>query len=150
MPIMADILSFPTQRVSAAVHCTDSPQLQTAALAAVLHTEAWPEDDTGDNGDLEMVASLAAAPSQSLAGLVTKVEVLVGRLAPDDGTDAGLCIAEASLLRSVLRDLQASVINAVFAARGAGLWVPVSPQANLVQGNGAGLCAGNNLTHYQV
>jgi len=58
-----------------------------------------------------MVASLAAAPSQSLAGLVTKVEVLVARLAPDDGTDAGLCIAEASLLWSVLRDLQAFVIG---------------------------------------
>ena len=96
------------------------------------------------------MASLAAAPSQSLAGLVTKVEVLVARLAPDDGTDAGLCLAEASLLRSVLRDLRAFVTDAVFAAQGAGLWVPVSPQANLVQGNGAGLCAENNLTHYQV
>src|SRR3978361_2267981 len=105
---MADILLFPAGRASA------------AALAALPDPEAWPEDNARDNGDLEMVASLAAAPSQSLAGLVTKVEVLVGRLAPDDGTDAGLCIAEASLLRSVLRDLQASVINAVFAPRGAG------------------------------
>ena len=147
---MADILSFPAQRGSGAAHHTDAPQLQTAALAAVLDAEAWPEDDTEDKGDLEMVASLAAAPSQSLAGLVTKVAVLVARLAPDDGTDAGLCIAEASLLRSVLRDLQAFVMDAVFAARGAGPWVPVSPQANLVQGNGSGLCAGNNLAHYQV
>ena len=147
---MADILPFPAQRVSAAAHRTDAPQFQTAALAAAPEAEAWPEDDTGNNGDLEMVASLAAAPAQSLAGLVAKVEVLVARLAPDDGTDAGLCLAEASLLRSVLRDLRAFVMDAVFAAQGAGLWVPVSPQANLVQGNGAGLCAGNNLTHYQV
>ena len=102
-----------------------------------LDAEAWPEDDTGDNGGLEMVASLAAAPSQSLAGLVTKVEVLVARLAPDDGTDAGLCLAEASLLRSVLCDLRAFVMDAVFAAQGADLWAPVSTGANLMQGTGA-------------
>ena len=147
---MADILLFPAGRASVAAHQYDAPQLQAAAFVAAPEAEAWPENDTEDNGDLEMVASLAAAPSQSLAGLVTKVEVLVARLAPDDGTDAGLCIAEASLLRSVLRELQAFVMDAVFAARGAGLWVPVSPQANLVQGNGAGLCAGDSLTHYQV
>jgi hypothetical protein len=150
MPIMADILLFPVERASVATHRHDALQSQAAALAAAPEAEAWPEDDTGDNGDLEMVASLAAAPAQSLAGLVAKLEVLVARLAPDDGTDAGLCIAETSLLRSVLRDLQAFVMDAVFAAQGAGLWVPVSPQANLVQGNGVGLCAGNNLTHYQV
>jgi hypothetical protein len=150
MPIMADILFFPVERALAAAHRTGALQFQAAASVADPEAEAWPEDDTGGHGDLETVASLAAAPSQSLAGLVTKVEVLVARLAPDDGTDAGLCIAEASLLWSVLRDLQAFVMDAVFAARGAGLWVPVSPQANLVQGNGAGLCAGNNLTHYQV
>jgi hypothetical protein len=138
MPIMADILSFPAQRGSAAAHRTDAPQLQTAALAAVLDAEAWPEDDTGDNGDLEMVASLAAAPSQSLAGLATKMEVLVARLAPNDGTDAGLCLAEASLLRSVLRDLRAFVTDAVSAAQRADLWAPVSTGANLMQGTGAG------------
>ena len=130
---MADILFFPVERASAAAHRTDAPQLQAAALAAVPDAEAWPEDDTGDNGDLETVASLAAAPSQSLAGLVTKVEVLVARLAPDDGTDTGLCLAEASLLRSVLRDLRAFVMDAVFAAQGADLWAPVSTGANLVQ-----------------
>jgi len=118
MPIMADILLFSTERTSA------------AALAAAPEAEAWLEDDTGDNGELEMVASLAAAPSQSLAGLVTKMEVLVARLAPDDGSDAGLCIAEASLLRSVLRDLRAFVTDAVFAAQGADLWAPVSTGAN--------------------
>jgi hypothetical protein len=138
MPIMADILLFPAKRALVAAHQYDVPQLQTAALAAVLHAEASAEDDTGDNGDLEMVASLAAAPSPSLAGLVTKVKVLVGRLAPGDGTDAGLCIAETDLLRSVLRDLQAFVMDAVFAAPGADQCAPVSGQANLVQETGAG------------
>ncbi|TDH49058.1 hypothetical protein E2C06_37085 [Dankookia rubra] len=66
------------------------------------------------------------------------MQVLVARLAPDDGTDAGLCLAEANLLRSVLRDLQAFVMGAVFATKGAGLWVLVSPQANLMQKSGAG------------
>ena len=147
---MADILLFPAKRALVAAHQCDAPQRQAATFVAAPKAEAWPEDDTEDNGDLEMIASLAAAPSQSLAGLVTKVEVLVARLAPDDGTDAGLCIAETNLLRSVLRELQAFVMDTVFAARGAGLWVPVSAQANLVQENGAGLCAGNNLAHYQV
>jgi hypothetical protein len=150
MPIMADILLFPAERASAVAHQYDAPQLQAEASVADPGIDAWFDDDAVGTGSLETVASLAAAPSQSLAGLVTKVEVLVARLAPDDGTDAGLCIAEASLLRSVLRDLQAFVMDAVFAARGAGPWVPVSPQANLVQGNGSGLCAGNNLAHYQV
>ena len=135
---MADILSFPAQRVSGAAHRTDALQLQTAALAAVLDAEAWPEDDTGDNGDLEMVASLAAAPSQSLAVLATKMEVLVARLAPDDDPDAGLCMAEASLLRSVLRDLRTFVTSAVCAAQGAERWAPVSTRDNLMQEIGAG------------
>jgi hypothetical protein len=108
---MADILLFPAKRALAAAHRIDAPQPRTEVLAAASAADVWTEDNTADNGDLEMVASLAAAPSQSLAGLVTKVEVLVARLAPDDGTDAGLCIAEASLLWSVLRDLQAFVIG---------------------------------------
>jgi hypothetical protein len=137
MPIMADILSFPVERASVAAYRYDAPQLQAEALAASLDADAWPGDDTGDNGGLATVASLAAAPSQSLASLVTKVEVLVARLAPDDGTDTGLCLAEASLLRSVLRDLRAFVMDAVFAAQGADLWSPVSTGANLVQGTGA-------------
>jgi hypothetical protein len=127
-----------------------SPDTQAATLAAASKAEAWPEDDTGDNGDLEIVASSAAAPSQSLASLVTKLEVLVALLAPDDGTDAGLCIAEASLLRSVLRDLRAFVADAVFAAQGADLWAPITADANLVQGNGAGSCGGDSLVHYHV
>jgi hypothetical protein len=137
MPIMADILSFPVERASVAAYQYDAPQLQAEALAASLDADAWPGDDTGDNGGLATVASLAAAPSQSLASLVTKVEVLVARLAPDDGTDTGLCLAEASLLQSVLRDLRAFVMDAVFAAQGADLWSPVSTGANLVQGTGA-------------
>ena len=147
---MADILLFPAERASVAAHRHDALQFQAAALAVAPEAEAWPEDDTGDNGALEMVASLAAAPSQSLAGLVTKVEVLVARLAPDDGTDAGLCLAETSLLRSVLRDLRAFVMDAVFAARGVGLWAPFSAGDNLVQGNGAGSSVGGSLAHYQV
>ena len=147
---MADILPFPAKRASAATHQFDAPQLQTEASVADPGIDAWFDDDAVGTGSLEMVASLAAAPSQSLAGLVTKVEILVGRLAPDDGTDAGLCIAEASRLRSVLRDLRAVVADAVFAARGAGLWMPVSAQANLVQENGAGSCAGDSLAHCRV
>ncbi|MFC7477515.1 hypothetical protein ACFQS7_24355 [Dankookia sp. GCM10030260] len=121
---MADILLFPASRVAVAAHRPDAPQLQAAARAAVPETEAWLEDGPGDNGDLVMVASLAAMPSHSLAALVTKMEVLVARLAPDDGTDAGLCVAEANLLRSVQRDLRTFAMDAVFAAQGADLWAP--------------------------
>ena len=147
---MADILLFPAERASAAAHHNDALRSQAAAVVATPEAEAWPEDDTEDNGSLEMVASLAAAPSQSLAGLVDKMQVLVARLAPDDGTDAGLCLAEANLLRSVLRDLCAFVADAIFVAQGAGLWAPVSVGANLVQGHGSGSCAGDSLGHYQV
>ena len=147
---MADILLFPAKRALVAAYQYDASQTQAEALVASLDADAWPGDDTGDNGGLATVASLAAAPSQSLAGLVSKVEVLVARLAPDDGTDTGLCLAEASLLRSVLCDLRAFVMDAVFAAQGAGLWVPVSAGADLVHGNGAALCAADSLAHYQV
>ena len=147
---MADILLFPAERGSTAAHRTNALWSPAAALAATPDAEAWLEDDAGDVGDLDAVASLAAAPSQSLAGLVSKMQVLVARLAPDDGTDAGLCLAEASLLRSVLRDLRAFVMDAVFAAQGANLWAPVSVGANLVQEHGSGSCAGAGLVHYQV
>ena len=131
---MADILLFPAKRALVAAYQHDVPQTQAEALVASLDADAWPGDDTGDNGGLATVASLAAAPSQSLAGLVTKVEVLVARLAPNDGTDTGLCLAEASLLQSVLCDLRAFVIDAVFTAQGADRWAPVSTGANLMQG----------------
>ena len=89
---MADILFFPAERASAAAHRTDAPQPQTELLAAASDADVWPEDDTADNVELEMVASLAASPSQSLDVLAAKMDVLVARLAPDDGTDAGLCV----------------------------------------------------------
>jgi hypothetical protein len=133
---MADILLFPVERAPAAQR-PGALRPQAEASVADPDMDAWFEDDTVATGSLETVASLAAAPSQSLAGLVTKVEVLVARLAPDDGTDAGLCIAEASLLRSVLHDVRAFVADAVFTAQGAGLWAPVSTGANLLQGTGA-------------
>jgi hypothetical protein len=138
MPTMADILLFPTKQVPVAAHQYDAPQFQTEAAVADPGTDAWFEDDTVASGSLETVASLAAVPSQSLAGLATKMEVLVARLAPDDGIDTGLCLAEASLLRSVLRDLRAFVMDAVFAAQGADLWAPVSARADLVQESGTG------------
>ena len=147
---MADILPFPARRASVAAHRTDAPQLEAMALAAVPDAEAWPEDDTEDNGDLEMVASLAAAPSQSLAGLAAKMEVLVARLAPDDGPDAGLCMAEASLLQSVLRDLRTFVTNAVCAVQSAELWAPIAAQANLMQEIGTGPCADGSLAQHQI
>ena len=147
---MADILLFPAGRTSAAAHRTDALQLQVAALAAVPDAEAWPEDDAGDNGDLEAVTSLAATPSQSLAVLATKMEVLVARLALDDDPDTGLCMAEASLLRSVLRDLRTFVTNAVCAAQGADLWAPIAAGANLIQEIGTGSCASDSLAQHQI
>ena len=128
---MADILLFPAGRASAATPRTDAPQLQAATLAVVSDAEAWPRDDTEDNCGLEAVVSLAATPSESLAVTAAKLEILVARLAPDDGTDTGLCRAEASLLRSVLRDLQTFAMDAVLAAQGAYLWALVSATAKL-------------------
>ncbi|TDH58035.1 hypothetical protein E2C06_34680 [Dankookia rubra] len=115
---MADILLFPAERTSTAAHRSDASRPPAVAPP---DAETWSEDDAGDNGDLEMVASLAAAPCQSLVGLVDKMQVLVTRLAPDDDPDAGLCLAEASLLRSVLHDLRVFVMDTAFAAQGAGL-----------------------------
>ena len=134
---MADILLFPAERALAATHRSDAPQPKAEAPAAASDADAWTEDTTADHGDLETVASLAAVPSQSLAVLVTKMEVLVARLAPGDGTDAGLCLAEANLLQSVLRELRNFAMDAVFAARGAGQWAPISAVANL-HGTSAG------------
>jgi hypothetical protein len=108
MPIMADILLFPVERASAAAPRTGALQPQAEASVADPGMDTWFEDDTVATGSLETVASLAAAPSQLLAGLVTKVEVLVARLAPDDGTDVGLCLAEVSLLRSLMHGTGAS------------------------------------------
>ena len=133
---MADILLFPAERALGAPHRSDAPQPQMEVLVAAPDADAEVEDDTADDGGLETVAGLAAAPSQSLAALVTKMEVLVARLAPGDGTDAGLCLAEASLLQSVLRELRIFAMDAVFAVQGAGQWAPISAVANL-QGTSA-------------
>lgn len=146
---MADILLFRAGRASAAAPHADALPVEAEASVADPASDALCEDETSTNS-LETVASLAAAPSQSPAVLATKMEVLVARLAPDDGTDAGLCLAEMSLLRSVLRDLRAFVADAVFAAQGAGLWVPVSTDVDIVQGTGAGPCIEGSLAHYQV
>ncbi|TDH57606.1 hypothetical protein E2C06_35855 [Dankookia rubra] len=126
---MADILLFPAGRASAATPRTDAPQLQAAALAVVSDAKAWPGDDTEDNSGLETVVSLAAAPSESLAVTAAKLEILVARLAPDDGTDTGLCRAETSLLR----DVQTFAMDAVYAAQGAYLWALVSATAKLAR-----------------
>ena len=132
---MADILLFPAERALASPHRPDAPQPQMEVLVADADAEV--EDDAAGDGGLKTVANLAAAPSQSLAVLVTKMEVLVTRLAPGDGTDAGLCLAEANLLRSVLRELRIFAMDAVFAAQGAGQWAPISPVPKL-QGTSAG------------
>ena len=135
---MAEMPLSPIERALAAAHRTDALQFQAEAAVAETGIDTWFEDDAAAVGSLEMAASLAAAPPQSLAVLVTKMEVLVARLAPDDGTDAGLCRAEASLLRSVLRDLQAFAMDAVFAARGAGLWASTSGGAKWMEGTSTG------------
>ena len=97
-----------------------------------------------------MIASMAALPSQSLANLMAKMEVLLARLAPDDGTETSLCIAEVSLLRSVLRDLQAFVTGTVLSTRGTEPWIAGSTQPTFVQGNGTCSSAGSSLLHHQI
>jgi hypothetical protein len=81
----------------------------------------WPEDDTPGGVGLGLVARLAAAPARTLAELARKAEVLVARLAPEDGEDTGLCAAEVALLRSMLRDLRAVADDISFALRGGGV-----------------------------
>jgi len=85
-----------------------------------------PEHDAPGGISLGLVARLAAAPSRTIADLARKAEVLVARLASEDGVDAGLCAAEAALLRSVLRDLRAIADDLGFVACGAGLLVPAA------------------------
>jgi hypothetical protein len=83
--------------------------------------DAWPEEDAEDGVPLETVARLASEPSPTLDALAEKVEVLVARLAPEDGDNTELCAAEIRLLRSVLRDLRAFAADLVFTVQGAGL-----------------------------
>jgi hypothetical protein len=92
--------------------------------AADADADEWPEEDAPEGVSLGLVASLAATPSPTLVVLTRKVEVLVARLAKDDEADAGLCVAEARLLRSVLRDLRAFAGDIAFAVQGADVWTP--------------------------
>ena len=101
--------------------CPDAPSLATDVPDGDLGDSGWPEDDVSGGIGLGLVARLAAAPARTLAELARKAEVLVARLAPDDGTDAGLCAAEVALLRSMLRDLRAVADDIGLALRGEGL-----------------------------
>ncbi len=123
---MAEILLFPTERLVDAAYRTKVRLPEVEELAAEVDADEWLEQDAADDTSLGVVASLAAAPAQTLAVLARKVEVLVARLASDDENDAGLCTAEAKLLRSVLQDLQVFAADVAFAALGAELWAPTS------------------------
>ncbi|MBL6081347.1 hypothetical protein JMJ56_25455 [Belnapia sp. T18] len=103
---MADILPFSVQRRAGAAHYRRQPLSQPARAGDDLDASISVEPAAADCSDLGAVASLAEAPSRTLAALTGKVEVLVSRLADEDA-DAGLCVAEAKLLRSVLQDLRA-------------------------------------------
>ncbi|SDE46372.1 hypothetical protein [Belnapia rosea] len=123
---MAEILLFPTKRLVDTAHSTQAQLSKIDDLAAEVGADEWLEQDASDGTSLGLVASLAAAPSPSLAVLTRKVELLVTRLASDDENDAGLCTAEAKLLRSVLQDLQTFAADVAFAALGAEQWAPTS------------------------
>jgi hypothetical protein len=118
---MAEILQFPAGRLVDAADRNRIAPSHVEALAADGGVEEWPEEDASEGTSLRLVASLAAAPSPTLVVLARKVEVLVARLATDEA-DAGLCVAEARLLRSVLRDLQAFAGDVAFIAQGADVW----------------------------
>jgi hypothetical protein len=118
---MAEILLFPAAQRAGAARPAHMQLCDEAHLVSAAVEDDWSEEDATDGVSLEIVASLAAEPSPTLDVLADKVEVLVARLAPDDGADAGLCAAEIRLLRSVLRDLRAFAADLVFAAQGAGL-----------------------------
>jgi len=122
---MAEILPFIARTPpSGAPHdpaCPDAPSLATDVPDGDLGDSGWPENDAPGGIGLGLVARLAAAPARTLAELARKAEVLVARLAPEDGEDSGLCAAEVALLRSMLRDLRAVADDVGFALRGEGL-----------------------------
>jgi hypothetical protein len=120
---MAEILQFPAGRLVDAADRNRTAPSHVEALAADVGVDEWPEEDASEGTSLRLVASLAAAPSPTLVVLARKVEILVARLATDEA-DAGLCVAEARLLRSVLRDLQAFAGDVAFAVQGADVWAP--------------------------
>ena len=103
---MADILPFATQRHASAAHNSRRVLSQPATPENILCADIPVEAAAAERSDLGKVASMAEVPSRTLAALTDKVEVLVNRLADEDA-DAGLCGAEAKLLRSVLQDLRA-------------------------------------------
>jgi hypothetical protein len=103
---MADILPFCVQRRAGAAHHTRQSPSQPTRPGNDLDADMPVEAAAADCSDLGMVTSLAEAPSRTLAALTSKVEVLVSRLTDEDA-DAGLCVAEAKLLQSVLQDLRA-------------------------------------------
>ena len=111
---MAEILPFPERTLPAPVDVDHGD-------------DGWPEEDAPGGIGLGLVAALAAAPSRSLAELARKVEVLVLRLLPGDGAEAGLCGAEAALLRSVAREIQRVADDAASVMRDVGF--PVSAAA---------------------
>jgi hypothetical protein len=122
---MAEILPFPAGRRPDARHRAHAAEADAAGDRT--GGNAWEADDPGDDPEdggigLARVAGLAAAPpAPSLDARALRVEVLAARLAPPDGdAGAGLCAAEARLLRAVLRDLRALAADLAFAAaRGA-------------------------------
>jgi hypothetical protein len=119
---MSKILLFPAaKRAGTAQGSQRQPPCDRARLLTAEAEDACPEEDAEDGVSLEAVARLAGAPSPTLNALAEKVEVLVARLAPEDGADAGLCAAEIRLLQSVLRDLRALAADLIFAVQGASL-----------------------------
>jgi hypothetical protein len=118
---MAEILLFPAVQRAGVAKPAHMQLCDEAHLVSAAVDDDWSEEDASDGVSLGQVARLAGEPSPTLDALAGKVEVLVARLAPDDGADAGLCAAEIRLLRSVLRDLRAFAADLVFAAQGAGL-----------------------------
>ena len=108
---MAKILRFPDRSLLASDHLDDVDN-------------EWSEDHAPGGIGLRLVAALSATPSQTIADLARKVEVLVLRLLPGDGTDAGLCDAEAALLQSVWHEIRRVADDVAFAAREVGFLAP--------------------------
>ncbi len=130
---MAEILSFTTRPLTGRVPydpaCPGTtPSHPAYASTGDLDEDGGAEEDAPGGIRLGLVARLAAAPSRTLADLTHKAEVLVARLAPDDGAESGLCAAEVALLQSVLRDLRAVADDIGFVLRGAGRLTPAAAE----------------------
>jgi hypothetical protein len=112
---MAEILRFPGRSLPASDHLEDGD-------------DAWSEDHAPGGIGLGLVAELSVAPSRTIAELARKVEVLVLRLLPGDGADAGLCNAEAALLQSIWHEIRRVADDVAFAARGVGFLTPTAAE----------------------